>query len=425
MAKAEWRVIRATWQQRTAQKGGGRRAPGPEPMASAHARARVARVAPVSRWSRRPRRRASVVAARASAPGGETSSSVAAILWDCDNLSPTTDPRRAAVTARRLRDAASRLGGGALGGGDAAAPCRVVLFRAFGNPDTFAHPDVVDALLRAGVEVIPTGDAPDAADIALGAHLTGFARARASRASPSVPLPPLQPFLTPRAIAHARAQAESERPDDPSAPDLAEAALARDAAEHAARVAKDLAERLFEDANDQTNTPVPVPVPAAVLVATSDNDLVPCVRAARALGSRVVACGDYLPGVRAGPGARSRAKRNRRRAARDVGFGVTEAYWEGVQAAAAARPVARLKLAESADAALVWDAARAFETTEDERDEWGEGAPRTVPGGVVGVWRREGGGRGVGRWPSPRPVVPARNQEERRERGGDSPTSRE
>lgn len=376
-------------------------------MASAHARARAA---PVPRWFPRPRRRASVVAARASAPSGETSPSVAAILWDCDNLSPTTDPCRAAVTARRLRDAASRLGGGALGGGDAAAPCRVVLFRAFGNPDTFARPDVVDALLRAGVEVIPTGDAPDAADIALGAHLTGFARARASRASPTVPLPPLRPFLTPRAIAHARARAESEHPDDPSAPDLAEAALARDAARHAARVAKDLERRLFEDADVRTDEVVP----AAVLVATSDNDIVPCVRDARALGPRVVACGDYLPGVRAGPGARARAKRHRRRAARDVGVGVTEAYWEGVQAAAAARPVARLKLAECADAALVWDAARAFETTEDERDAWGEGAPRTVPGGVVGVWRREGDGRGVGRWPSPRPVVPARREDERR-----------
>ena len=181
-------------------------------MASAHARARAA---PVPRWFPRPRRRASVVAARASAPGGETSPSVAAILWDCDNLSPTTDPCRAAVTARRLRDAASRLGGGALGGGDAAAPCRVVLFRAFGNPDTFARPDVVDALLRAGVEVIPTGDAPDAADIALGAHLTGFARARVPRLAdrPSSPAPTL-----PHAEGH-RARARPGRVRTPRRPE--------------------------------------------------------------------------------------------------------------------------------------------------------------------------------------------------------------
>ena len=167
------------------------------------------------------------------------------------------------------------------------------------QPDTFARPDVVDALLRAGVEVIPTGDAPDAADIALGAHLTGFARARVPR-SPTVPLPPLRPFLTPRAIAHARARAESEHPDDPSAPDLAEAALARGAARHAARVAKDLERRLFEDANVRIDEVVP----AAVLVATSDNDIVPCVRDARRSVLAWSRAG-YLPGVRAG---RARAR---------------------------------------------------------------------------------------------------------------------
>ena len=257
-------------------------------MASAHARARAA---PVPRWFPRPRRRASVVAARASAPGGETSPSVAAILWDCDNLSPTTDPCRAAVTARRLRDAASRLGGGALGGGDAAAPCRVVLFRAFGNPDTFARPDVVDALLRAGVEVIPTGDAPDAADIALGAHLTGFARARASRASPTVPLPPLRPFLTPRAIAHARARAESEHPDDPSAPDLAEAALAatpRDTPRASRKTSRDVSSKTRTCESTRSSPRLCWWPPRTTISCRA--------YAARALGPRVVACEITSPG---------------------------------------------------------------------------------------------------------------------------------
>ena len=87
------------------------------------------------------------------------------------------------------------------------------------------------------------------------------------------------------------------------------------------------------------------------------------------------------------------------------------------------RPIARLKLAACADAALVWDGTRGFALTDEERDvvstvvspekalnysqkalNYGRDAP--VEGAVVGVWRR--GGRGVGRWPNADPVIPQR-----------------
>ena len=78
------------------------------------------------------------------------------------------------------------------------------------------------------------------------------------------------------------------------------------------------------------------------------------------------------------------------------------------------RPIARLKLAACADAALVWDGTRGFALTDEERDvvstvvspekalTYSRDAP--VEGAVVGVWRR--GGRGVGRWPNADPVIP-------------------
>ena len=68
-----------------------------------------------------------------------------AILWDLDNVSPGVDPERARITARRLRDAASRLGGGALGGAsaasgeDVAGPADIVAFLGFANDATLAR----------------------------------------------------------------------------------------------------------------------------------------------------------------------------------------------------------------------------------------------------------------------------------------------
>ena len=44
------------------------------------------------------------------------------------------------------------------------------------------------------------------------------------------------------------------------------------------------------------------------------------------------------------------------------------AYLDTVRLAAQKRPIARLKLLENADAALIWDSARRFTVSEDERD---------------------------------------------------------
>ena len=108
-----------------------------------------------------------------------------AILWDLDNVSPGVDPERARITARRLRDAASRLGGGALGGAsaasgeDVAGPADIVAFLGFANDATLARISA-GALREEGVDVRRAEITPDAADMDLGAHVLGFARAWAA-----------------------------------------------------------------------------------------------------------------------------------------------------------------------------------------------------------------------------------------------------
>ena len=320
---------------------------------------------------------------------------MAAILWDCDNLSPTTDPCRAAVTARRLRDAASRLGGGALGGGDAAAPCRVVLFRAFGNPDTFARPDVVDALLRAGVEVIPTGDAPTPRT-SPSARTSPVSRARARPA-------PRRPSLFPRSDPSSRRGPSRTRAPGPSpntpttrapptSPKPRSLATPRDTPRASRKTSRDVSSKTRTCESTRSSPRLCWWPPRTTI----------SCRAYATRGRSVLA---WSRAEITSPGfarvrARARGERHRRRAARDVGVGVTEAYWEGVQAAAAARPVARLKLAECAGARRVWDARRAFRTTEDERDAWREERAENGAGRGGGGVATRGDGRGVGRWPS-------------------------
>ena len=139
-----------------------------------------------------------------------------AILWDLDNVSPGVDPERARITARRLRDAASRLGGGALGGAsaasgeDVAGPADIVAFLGFANDATLARVSA-RALREEGVDVRRAESTPDAADMDLGAHVLGFARAWAAseRGGADVSEPP--PFVTPRALAAARAAARGSR----------------------------------------------------------------------------------------------------------------------------------------------------------------------------------------------------------------------
>jgi hypothetical protein len=140
-----------------------------------------------------------------------------AILWDLDNVSPGVDPERARITARRLRDAASRLGGGALGGGgaangeDEAGPAEVVAFLGFANDATLEKVSA-EALREEGVDVRRAKSTPDAADMDLGAHVCGFARAwetqtKAQNSKSVANVPPPPPFVTPRALAAAEADA--------------------------------------------------------------------------------------------------------------------------------------------------------------------------------------------------------------------------
>ena len=78
------------------------------------------------------------------------------------------------------------------------------------------------------------------------------------------------------------------------------------------------------------------------------------------------------------------------------------AYLDTVRLAAQKRPIARLKLLENADAALIWDSARRFTVSEDERDVLANAKSNSkeyevsCPGDVVGMWRRHKSG--VGAW---------------------------
>ena len=365
-----------------------------------------------------------------------------AILWDLDNVSPGVDPERARITARRLRDAASRLGGGALGGAsaasgeDVAGPADIVAFLGFANDATLARVSA-RALREEGVDVRRAESTPDAADMDLGAHVLGFARAWAAseRGGADVSEPP--PFVTPRALAAARAAARADAAsalgaagithrsndrahaystfDGSSALEsssaitesVAAATLARFASETERAAFEHFTATAFARYDAQSNA---VPPKAALFVVTSDNDVVPAVSfARRKCGVRVVACGDFLPKARL-EGGGAQASKRRRAASRRFGkldktgtrlkrrneVGVTPQYWSLLQAAADARPVGRLKLAAASDAALVWDSTRAFAVDGNE----------SAAGGVVGVWRSGGERRGVGRWPSPRPAIP-------------------
>ena len=361
------------------------------------------------------------------------------IFLDLDNLNPgRASPERAAVMAHRLREAARQLGGGALGGvapdDDARAPALVVAFRAFGNAETVS-PAIAEALEAAGAEVCRVeGAEPDAADLALGANLDAFANAWAADAS----APPPPGFLTERVVDALRREAAASslsRAPDAESESEARRVAADDAERAALAAAAERASRIAEGFASARAALVPASrraLPAVALLATNDTDLVPCVEYARErCGLRVVVLGDFLPRVedsrrgqrakRARPKRRGRAFAGDPRAngGADPRVGVTRSYWSAVQAASSARPVGNLKLPSSADAALVWDATRAFaldgsrtgaRRPEGDDDAGFEGATggtttKPVPGGVVGIWRREGAGRGVGAWPSPRAAV--------------------
>ena len=224
-----------------------------------------------------------------------------AILWDLDNVSPGVGPERARITARRLRDAASRLGGGALGGGGAAngeheaGPAEVVAFLGFANDATLEKTSA-ETLRAEGVDVRRAKSTPDAADMDLGAHVCGFARAwetekkKCGKSGANVPPPP--PFVTPRALAAAEADAvlrsasssfaDASAASDASAAFDARAALALAAAE-AERAAFEHFARILTTHVASSRIPK-----AALLVVTSDNDVVPAVSFARRSGLSLI-----------------------------------------------------------------------------------------------------------------------------------------
>ena len=360
-----------------------------------------------------------------------------AILWDLDNVKPGN-----AITARRIRDAASRLGGGALGGAsvvngeDVAGPADVVAFLGFANDITLTQVNA-QALRDEGVDVRRAEVTPDAVDIELGAHIQGFARAWAASARGVTNVPESPPFVTTRALEHAAkvefdaAHAESAEALDPSEPatynwtrKCKKDAAAKDASAILKRAAAETERAAFEHftatsfasyARNAHAVTENKPPKAVLLVVTTDGDFVPAVSfARRACGCFAVTCGDFVPKARLEGGGAQASKRRRAASRRfkekgteaRTDVGVTPRYWSSLQAAAQARPVDRRKLVAASDAALVWDQTRPFEVD-------GE---KPAAGGVVGVWRSRGAQRGVGRWPSPRPAIPNEDQGEADER---------
>lgn len=396
-------------------------------------------------------RRASSTRWRVSAEGTErdavpksaTRNPVVCILWDLDNINPGIDPERARITARRLRDAASRLGGGSVGGesGDdkeqktdnrQAGPADVVAFLGFGNQETLDRTSS-NALRSEGVDVHCSASTPDAADMQLGAHVIGFAHAWAVKNNGSThDVPPPEPFVTERALTAARKAAEDEEESrerdveeenveslvspGPStstdAGDAAEQSLVRNALDSSIAASKHFSEKTFAD-EDLTNKTAP---PAILLIVTSDNDLVPAIEYARCgCHCHVAVCGDFVPKSKLEGGKAQLNKRMRTHTRRHFSgnadtsgskdVGVTNRYWSELQRCAMQRPVGRLKLCEKSDAALVWDSTRRFEVGDEnlENAESQHGRPKNVLGGVVGVWRKNGG-TSVGRWPSPKAI---------------------
>ena len=127
-----------------------------------------------------------------------------AILWDLDNVSPGVDPERARITARRLR--ATRRAASAAARSEARAPRAAktwpvprISWRSSASPTTPRLPESARGRCAEGVDVRRAESTPDAADMDLGAHVLGFARAWAAseRGGADVSEPP--PFVTPRA----------------------------------------------------------------------------------------------------------------------------------------------------------------------------------------------------------------------------------
>lgn len=280
---------------------------------------------------------------------------VVGVFWDVDNAPPRAGEEE--VMARRIARAARAFG--TVDGG----------VRAYANASTLDRaPELRKVVV---VEVVECANEKDAADEAMG----NAAMAWASAGARDVPR-----FTTARA----------RKRDDASVEENAYALVVEKMWRARANEARAALPRV-EGERDAVKAIARGRNRVLVLV-TCDNDLRLAMDYACAQGVCVVILANISPTA---VGARGGVKTKRgRNEARSVGtVGMNNAYFEAIKLEGERRELARLKLLQSADGALVWDPNRKFAVSEEEAKELGKDA---VAGDVVGVWRPDKGG--IGRW---------------------------
>ena len=374
------------------------------------------------------------------------------ILWDLDNVNPGTTCERFAINAKRIKKAGEKFG-------------RVVAFRAFAGMQTSRDlseccnnsDDLDDNEDDTSTKVIKGFkrtferlnlktefylDGPDAADLRLGRRLMEFANESQGKKIQDVPA-----FITRRAEEACFLTSDDVNDDinedndeddeydttfpscDPELKHVSFCEQTRREYRNLAMAKQELlkleGEKIHATCLEEKCSPDETKLRQIVknrkhvaIVVTNDRDLKLPLDYAISMDVCVVLIGNFVDNsskkMRSLVSSSSRKKKTSFRRLGGGGGGGEKrrkdllnqiswsAYLDTVRLAAQKRPIARLKLLENADAALIWDSARRFTVSEDERDVLANAKSNSkeyevsCPGDVVGMWRRHKSG--VGAW---------------------------
>ena len=361
------------------------------------------------------------------------------ILWDLDNVNPGTTCERFAINAKRIKKAGEKFG-------------RVCSFRAFAGMQTSRdlseccnnekEKGFKRTFERLHLKTEFYLDGPDAADLRLGRRLMEFANESQGKKIQDVPA-----FITRRAeeacfLTHDDddddINEDNDEDDECNATFSCDPELKRVSfCEQTRREYRNLAmakqellklegEKIHAACLEEKCSPDETKLRQIVknrkhvaIVVTNDRDLKLPLDYAISMDVCVVLIGNFVDNsskkMRSLVSSSSRKKKTSFRRLGGGGGGGGEkrrkdslnqiswsAYLDTVRLAAQKRPIARLKLLENADAALIWDSARRFTVSEDERDVLANAKSNSkeyevsCPGDVVGMWRRHKSG--VGAW---------------------------
>ena len=359
------------------------------------------------------------------------------ILWDLDNVNPGTTCERFAINAKRIKKAGEKFG-------------RVVAFRAFAGMQTSRdlseccnnekEKGFKRTFERLNLKTEFYLDGPDAADLRLGRRLMEFANESQGKKIQDVPA-----FITRRAEEACFLTSDDVNDDinednsyeddeydttfscDPELKHVSFCEQTRREYRNLAMAKQELlkleGEKIHAACLEEKCSPDETKLRQIVknrkhvaIVVTNDRDLKLPLDYAISMDVCVVLIGNFVDNsskkMRSLVSSSSRKKKT---SFRRLGGGGGEkrrkdslnqiswsAYLDTVRLAAQKRPIARLKLLENADAALIWDSARRFTVSEDERDVLANAKSNSkeyevsCPGDVVGMWRRHKSG--VGAW---------------------------